>query len=207
MEASDWIGVASGIVGFLALIVTWLAIRYNRRDRQEDTAQVRSQHMDRRIKDLAQEEIRPSLETFRAQLTTLSHTAAPEMIRALVREELEPLKLDIRGIQTTLQLYLAGQSMDAAKVLHQPDPLRQPVDDLLEAYMEGTLTAEERIQLKKYLVTIRNYVPGVSPYPGFPIRDGEQYVAASLLRTMDLVNPEIIAAMGHAAHRADGGKR
>lgn len=96
---------------------------------------------------------------------------------------------------------LEALAMNSAKGLHQPDPRRSRVDHLLEAFMEGTLTAEERIELKKILVKIRNYEPS-SPPLEFPIQPGEQTYAAILLSTMDLVDPLKMAAMGHAAHRS-----
>lgn len=96
---------------------------------------------------------------------------------------------------------LEALAMNSAKGLHQPDPRRARVDALLEAFMEGTLTPEERIELKKLLVNIRNYEPGAPPL-AFPIYPGEQTYAVILLSTMDVVDPRKMAAMGHAAHRS-----
>ncbi len=96
---------------------------------------------------------------------------------------------------------LEALAMNSAKGLHQPDPRRSRVDALLEAFMEGTLTPEERVELKKLLVLIRNYEAGAPPLD-FPIYPGEQTYAVILLSTMDIVDPRKIAAMGHAAHRS-----
>lgn len=103
-------------------------------------------------------------------------------------------------------------AMNSAKSLHQPDPLRARIDHLLEAFMEGTLTTSERIELKKTLVQIRNFEPRTDPQEnynravralGFPVLPGEQAHAIILLSTMDLVDPQRMASMGHAAHRAN----
>lgn len=91
-------------------------------------------------------------------------------------------------------------AMNSAKNLHQPDPRRAHIDHLLEAFMEGTLTPEERIELKKILVQIRNVEPNSPPLP-FPVYPGEQTAAAILLSTMDIVDPTRMAALGHATHR------
>jgi len=96
---------------------------------------------------------------------------------------------------------LESMAMNSAKGLHQPDPRRERIDALLEDFMEGTLTEPERIELKKLLVQIRNYEPGGPDLP-FPVYPGEHTLAAILLSTMDLVDPEKMAAIGHAAHRS-----
>lgn len=81
------------------------------------------------------------------------------------------------------QKQLARQlAMDAARILHQPDPRRSMIDSLLEAFMDGTLSSEEERELRKYLIIIRNWEPGQDV--GFPVHPGEQTAAAILLRTM-----------------------
>jgi hypothetical protein len=92
-------------------------------------------------------------------------------------------------------------AMNTAKNLHQPDPARQHIDLLLEAFMEGTITDAEKLELKKILVKIRNYDPAGPPL-NFPVHPGEQTAAAILLSTMDIVDPRRMAAMGHAEHRS-----
>lgn len=94
-------------------------------------------------------------------------------------------------------------AMNSAKNLHQPDPRRAHVDHLLEAFMEGTLTPAERIELRKVLVQIRNVEPN-SPPLDFPVYPGEQAAAAILLSTMDIVDPTRMAALGHSTHRNHG---
>lgn len=94
-------------------------------------------------------------------------------------------------------------AIGAAKILHQPDPRRAHIDHLLEAFMEGTLTSDERIELKKILVQIRNFEPSQPPMD-FPVYPGEQTAAAILLSTMDLVDPNRMAALGHSTHRNHG---
>jgi hypothetical protein len=101
---------------------------------------------------------------------------------------------------------LEALAMNSAKGLHQPDPRRARIDYLLEAFMEGTLTDSERIELKKLLVQIRNYEPG-GPELGFPVYPGEHTLATILFSTIDLVDPNHMAAMGHAAHRSVAHKK
>lgn len=96
---------------------------------------------------------------------------------------------------------LEQTAMNAAKTLHQPDPARAHIDKLLEAFMEGTLTTAERIELRKVLVIIRNYEPNGTQQLDFPVHPGEQTAAAILLSTMDLVDPTRMASLGHAEHR------
>lgn len=112
-----------------------------------------------------------------------------------------------------VDLYWASVAMNAAKGLHQPDPLRAHIDQLLESFMEGTLTPAERNELKKILVQIRNFEPTVNPQEnydrairqlGFPVLPGEQTHATILLSTMDLVDPRLLAVMGHSSHRSHG---
>lgn len=99
---------------------------------------------------------------------------------------------------------LEALAMNSAKQIHQPDPARAHVDKLLEAFMEGTLTDAERIELRKILVVIRNYEPNGTTPLDFPVHPGEQTAAAILLSTMDLVDPSRMAALGHSAHRNHG---
>jgi hypothetical protein len=111
-------------------------------------------------------------------------------------------KLSQMGVKVDMYWNSLEQlAMNAAKGLHQPDPARAHVDHLLEAFMEGTLTGEEKTELKKILVKIRNYEEN-GPDLEFPVQPGEQTFAAILLSTMDLVDPRRMAAMGHSVHRS-----
>lgn len=116
----------------------------------------------------------------------------------MIREALEP----VIEVQTTMKVKVDALwnnlAAAMANILHQPDPSRRPVDRLLEAFMSGTLTSEERLELRKYLVAIMNWEPGSGPVevevsPGntveIPVNQGEQAPAAILLLTMDSASP------------------
>lgn len=97
-------------------------------------------------------------------------------IRATVAEAMQPVVTELTEIKVNLGIAMA-------KILHQPDPRRAHIDRLLEAFMEGTLTVDERTELKKHLNVISKWEPGQdSPYP---IHAGEPVAAAILLLTMD----------------------
>lgn len=111
-------------------------------------------------------------------------------------------KLTQQGVKVDMYWTTLEQlAMNAAKGLHQPDPRRARVDHLLEAFIEGTLTPEERTELKKVLVQIRNYEDGITRLE-FPVQQGEQTFAAILLSTMDVVDPRRMQTMGHHVHRS-----
>lgn len=116
----------------------------------------------------------------------------------MIKEALEP----VIEVQTTMKVKVDALwnnlAAAMANILHQPDPSRRPVDRLLEAFMSGTLTSEERLELRKYLVAIMNWEPGSGPVevevsPGktmeIPVNQGEQAPAAILLLTMDSASP------------------
>jgi hypothetical protein len=50
--------------------------------------------------------------------------------------------------------------------------------------MNGTLTPEEKTELRKTLISIRDWEPGGKEI-GFPVYQGEQVAAALLLLTME----------------------
>jgi hypothetical protein len=94
-------------------------------------------------------------------------------------------------LETKVAVFWKNVAMDAATILHSPDPRRKPVDLLLEAFMAGTINTEQIARLRQYLKIIMMWEPG-QPWPSnsvpeFPIRDGEQSSAMMLLRSMDHV--------------------
>lgn len=112
-------------------------------------------------------------------------TAREEAIKNILSRELSPIQKTLTQLEVKIDVYWTNFSMDAAKILHQPDPARHHIDVLLESFMDGTITDGERQELKKFLYIIRNWEPGQEV--GFPIHPGEQVAAAILLRTMDYV--------------------
>lgn len=192
------IGLACTIVLASIAYVQW---RENHSDRTGN-------RFEKRVKEIFTEEHKPNDHTLADH--TLRLTQQGDRLNR-IEELLKNIASDQRSAADTMaqmgvkvDMYwhtLEALAMNSAKGLHQPDPRRARIDTLLEAFMEGTLTPEERIELKKILVTIRNYEPGTIAL-GFPIHPGEQTYAAILLSTMDIVDPKKMAAMGHAAHRS-----
>jgi hypothetical protein len=148
----------------------------------------RESHSDRG-RNQRQEQIDQSLAPMQTQLSLLvqkvsdAETRGHELMAAMVSSSIQPLREDIRELKTQVAVFWKSVAIDAAKILHQPDPKRHMIDALLEAFMEDTLTSDEEVQLRKYLVTIRNWEPGQDV--GFPIHPGEQTAAAILLSTMN----------------------
>jgi hypothetical protein len=95
-------------------------------------------------------------------------------------------------LETKIEVFWRTVAMDAAKIIHSPDPARAHIDRLLEQFIEGTLTKDEELELRKTLVMIRDHTPGQALE--FPIHPGEQVAAAILLRTM----PYITGGAEHA---------
>ncbi len=108
-----------------------------------------------------------------------------EILRGMLAETLSPVGARLATLETKIDVYWRSVSMDSARILHQPDPKRRQVDLLLEAFMDGSITDDQRLELRKYLYLIRNWEPEQDP--GFPVHPGEQVAAAILLRTMDYV--------------------
>jgi hypothetical protein len=86
-------------------------------------------------------------------------------------------------LETKVEVFWKSVAMDAAKIIHSPNPERKHVDDLLDAFMGGTLTDEGAEKLRVLLRYIMKYEPGDET--DFPINQGEQLAAAILLRTME----------------------
>lgn len=105
------------------------------------------------------------------------------LIETAIIRAVEPLATKLTVLETKMDVFWRQVALDAAKILHQPDPARHRIDCLLEAFMEDTLSADEELELRKELVKIRNWEPGQDL--GYPVHPGEQTAAAILLRTME----------------------
>lgn len=86
-------------------------------------------------------------------------------------------------LETKIEVFWRSVAMDAAKIIHSPDPDRAHIDALLDSFMAGTMTPVEEIELRAILEVIRDYDPAVA-HLTFPVYPGEQIAAAILLRTM-----------------------
>jgi hypothetical protein len=116
------------------------------------------------------------------------------IMTGMIHDALNPLSETMTKLGVKVDTLWSQLAVSMAQILHQPDPARRPVDRLLEALMEGTLSNEERTELRKYLAAIKNWEPGsgeanVELGPdntfSFPVHNGEQVAAGILLLTMD----------------------
>jgi hypothetical protein len=200
--------ITASLIALISLACTVLVSAIAYIQWRENHADRVGSRMDVKIRNLVHEVVKPLEE--RVGNNSMRLTQSGDRLNR-IEDLLRLISTDQRSFADTMaqmgvkvDMYwhtLEALAMNSAKGLHQPDPRRARVDALLEAFMEGTLTPVERIELKKLLVKIRNYEPGAPPLE-FPIYPGEQTYAVILLSTMDIVDPRKIAAMGHAAHRS-----
>ena len=215
MSLDSWVQIILAVATVCAALVAVIALRKDRRDKAASVTEERIRKLSQeeqkspahevRIRELAHQEYEPLKDRLQEQAIRLGQAGdrlgrIEDMLKELA--DMQRSFADrLAGIDVKVELYWTTMAMNAAKNLHQPDPRRASVDRLLEAFMEGTLTADERIELKKILVQIRNYEPGKSQLD-FPVMPGEQTSAAILLSTMDLVDPGRMPLLGHASHRS-----
>lgn len=201
MDPATITGFVLALIAIVGLLVAW------HQDRMNHTV-----HQDEKLKALILSVISTALEPVKATLAThtsqlIQYADRDARTEDTVKENSRLIrdlsdKLTRQGVKVDMYWTTLEQlAMNAAKGLHQPHPARARVDHLLEAFIEGTLTPDERTELKKILVKIRNYEPDGPPIE-FPVIPGEQTFAAILLSTMDLVDPTRMAAMGHSLHRS-----
>lgn len=176
--------VASVSTSVILAVIAYLGWRASHTDRRKSSAEELIKHTIHPLKEEIAL-IRQSSDTRDRLLATETESL---MVRALqpLREDIAVLKSQMSNVQDMWKQL----AFEMAKVLHQPDPLRAHIDRLLEAFMENTLEAQEELELRKYLVDIRNWEPGVDL--GYPVRDGEQTAAAILLKTM----PHVVTPRG-----------
>jgi hypothetical protein len=184
-----WLNIILAVATVIASLAAALAYRESHTDRGKAQRQEQIDHslipLDGRIGVLESQ--------FKAAIERNA-----EILDGAISRSMQPLREDIAVLKNQVEVFWKSVAIDAAQILHQPDPEREHIDKLLEALMEDTLTPEEELRLRKYLVTIRNWEPGQDV--GFPVRDGEQTAAAILLRTMK----HVITPRGTGGETADG---
>lgn len=195
------ISIVLAIVAVTSSYIAWHQYRLNRSDHVDTELRAT-------IRQTASEALEPIRTTLAAHTVQLTQHADRD---ARTEDSIKQNSVYIRDLtdkmtqmSVKVDMYwttLEQLAMNAAKGLHQPHPERARLDHLLEAFIEGTLTGDERTELKKLLVLIRNYEPG-GPRLEFPVLQGEQTFAAILLSTMDMVDPQHLATMGHSLHRS-----
>lgn len=174
------LAVVSAIAAILGTVVIWLGYRDSRRNN------ARKQSVEE-IKAIVHEEIKAFVDKQQEQGTRVDgvitrqqettgdlHELADKMGRVLDR---------LAVMETKIEVFWRSVAMDAAKIIHSPDPRRAHIDELLDAFMGGSLTTEQAAELRKILVFLRDWEPGKPA--NFPVYPGEQVAAAILLRTMD----------------------
>jgi hypothetical protein len=166
----DWVNLAIALGTILAAGVAYLALRDSRSDRTN-----------KHLNDDIASEITIAVQPLVQQLHDLE-IKYKSALDLSISSAVQPLQSQLAVLETKIDVFWRTIAVDAAKILHQPDPRRAMIDDLLEHFMEDRLTSEEEFQLRKYLVTIRNWEPGQDV--GFPVHPGEQTAAAILLSTM-----------------------
>jgi hypothetical protein len=122
-----------------------------------------------------------------AKLDHLAEHSAIQ-VKAALYEALEPLKDQIATLNTKIEplwTSLVQSALHNAEVLHHPDPGRAHMDRLLEHFRDNILTRDEELELRRYLVKIKDWEPGEDL--GFPVYETEPSSAANLLSMLDLV--------------------
>lgn len=171
-----WLTILLALVASLGAALGGIAAVYQYRENHSDRS-TRKQH----------EMINHALHPYDIRILTLEqndlHSA--NAIEAAITRALQPVIVQLTDFGTKMDVLWELQkqaALDAARILHHPEPGRAEIDHLLDAFVEDTLTPEEEIQLRKFLVIIREWEPGDDV--GFPVYQGEQMAAAILLRTM-----------------------
>ena len=209
MGVNEWVQIALAVATVVAAILAWVAVR---RDSRKDS----TVGNELRIKELARVEQEPlkdrlainggRIDQIQGSVNRIENTLTS------VDHNVHDTRERLASVEALQRQHIEQLTMSLMKQLHQPDPRRARVDHLLEEYMEGTITDSEVIELKKYLVKMRNFEPTENQVEdsarvlGFPVFPGEQTNAAILLGTMDLVNPARLASYGYAEHRTESSR-
>jgi hypothetical protein len=180
VSAALWVAIATAVIAAVSALV---ALQAHRRTVTKDDKQDREHDLEKTITL----QLRPLTE----KITEFGLTIAGINTAILHQGEqidksstiLDAVKDRTAVLETKVELWWKSVAMDAAKILHQPDPARAAVDKVLEAFMAGTLTKAQENELRGYLRIIRDYEPGQQT--PFPIHNGEQTAAAILLSTME----------------------
>lgn len=183
------VGVLTAVV---SVVIAWLTARYNnRKDSRAET--------ETRIRELARDEDAPIKELLYSHSTRLAQDG-DALIRLTavldkIDDSLDNAKERLAGVEANQSQITAQIVTQLMKMMQQPHPERQRLDYLFQAYMDNTITEDERLELKKILVEIRNWLPDKNI--GFPVQLWEPTAAALLLGTMDQANPQDIASIQH----------
>lgn len=179
------IAIVSTVATVLMAVIGWLVWRDSRR------AAVKAQD-DARIKAIVEAAILPlAQQVHDLNMQLNSAVERQRQLQGDVRDLTDRLGrvLDrVTVVETKIEVFWKSVAMDAAKIIHSPNPKRREIDKLIEAFQEasegrGEMTSEQYVRLQEVLHTMRDWEPGKDSE--FPIYPGEQFAAAVLLRTMD----------------------
>lgn len=172
------LAIVTGACTLIAVLISYLAYR-----------ETHSERIANKSKSTLKTAIREGVSDLVQQVTLIDNrlTSLKEdfsgNVQAIVEKNLRPVDIRVAQIETKVDLFKEQLALAMAQLLHQPDPARYHIDSLLESFMEGTITPDERSELREHLAVITQWEPG-QPSP-FPIHPGEQVAAAILLNTMD----------------------
>jgi hypothetical protein len=184
MNEVVWIAIGS-VVGVIGIVIAWLSYREN----HSAAAQAA---LAETIKGIVKETLEPVVAK-QAEATLLLGQMS-ERQNAL-DASLKELQGKLGGVldrvailDTKVEVFWKNVAMDAAKIIHSPDPRRAHVDALIEDFQHavrtGTRLSPARdAELRRVLQVFMDWEPGKPSE--FPIRDGEQALAAILYHTME----------------------
>lgn len=188
------ITVVIAVLGLLCTAVSvYVAWRSHKLSVQEHSAEATSSEITTHI-DLSLQPVKDRLLLIEQRTGPSADERSRLIMTGMIHDALSPLNDTMAKLGVKVDTLWSQLSVSMAQILHQPDEARRPVDRLLEQLMEGTLSNEERIELRKYLAAIKAWKPGMGEARVeigrdnevvFPVHNGEQVPAGILLLTMD----------------------
>lgn len=181
MSDAVWVAISS-VCGVLALWIAYLTYRERHKDRL-------TQGERDRIKAIVAAE---TAEYTKRQLEISLRLDNIVTRQNQIAQDTHDLNTKLAAVmdrlaimETKIEVFWKSVAMDAAKIIHSPDPRRAHIDALLEAFMNGTMSQAQESELRGILVSIRDHEQGQQSELTFPVYPGEQIAAAILLRTME----------------------
>lgn len=179
MNAWVVIGSASGLAG--AIVAVFALWHSTRRESAEDRTRAMAQAISSGLAPVS-----ARMDLLDARIVG-NNDKITDLVNADSRmaDRLGTVISRVEVLDTKMEVFWKSVALDAAKILHSPNPARRHVDELLEELMNGTITATRKRELRGILEHVRDYHPGDPS--DFPIYPGERVAAAILLRTMEYV--------------------